>query len=86
MAGLRRVLDTELGDDYQLLIYDVTDQPQVAEDAKILVTPTLVREQPLPARRIIGDLSDAEKVFLGLDLRKADGKGGKEYERKTEAG
>ncbi|HEY6010944.1 MAG TPA: circadian clock KaiB family protein, partial [Nitrospirota bacterium] len=81
---LRRVLDNELGDDYQLLIYDVIDQPQIAEDAKILATPTLVREQPLPIRRIIGDLSDAEKVFRGLDIHTADGKGGKAYGSETE--
>jgi circadian clock protein KaiB len=86
IVNLRRVLDTELGDDYQLLIFDVIDQPQIAEDAKILATPTLIREQPLPVRRIIGDLSDAKKILLGLDLHKADGQGGKEHGRKTEAG
>ncbi len=76
IAGLRRVLDGELGDDYELSVYDVIEDPQRAEDAKILATPTLVKERPLPVRRIIGDLSDIEKVFLGLDLQRAASKGG----------
>jgi circadian clock protein KaiB len=45
------------------------ERPQLAEDEKILATPTVVKELPMPIRRIIGDLSDAEKVLLGLDLQ-----------------
>ena len=44
------------------------ERPQLAEDEKILATPTVVKELPPPIRRIIGDLSDSERVLLGLDL------------------
>jgi circadian clock protein KaiB len=49
-------------------VIDILDRPQRAEEEKILATPTVVKEKPAPARRIIGDLSDYEKVMLGLDL------------------
>lgn len=45
------------------------EHPQLAEDEKILATPTLIKELPPPLRRLIGDLSDTEKVLLGLDLQ-----------------
>lgn len=53
---------------YEVEVVDVLENPQMAEDAKIMATPTLVKELPLPMRKIIGDLSDSEKVLLGLDL------------------
>ncbi len=53
---------------YTLKIIDISKKPQLAEDEKILATPLLERKLPLPVRRIIGDLSDREKVVLGLDL------------------
>jgi circadian clock protein KaiB len=56
-------------DDYELVVIDVLERPQLAEDEKILATPMLVKELPMPIRRIIGDLSDTEKVLLGLDLQ-----------------
>jgi circadian clock protein KaiB len=49
-------------------VIDVIKQPQLAEDDKILATPTLIKILPPPVARIIGDLSDREKVLLGLDL------------------
>lgn len=51
-----------------LEIIDVLEQPQLAEDEKILATPTLIKRLPPPLRRVIGDLSDKEKVLLGLDV------------------
>ncbi len=68
IVNLRRILETELEGDYELLVYDALEQPRICEEDKILATPTLVKELPPPARWVIGDLSDAEKVFLGLDL------------------
>ena len=50
-------------------IIDVLENPQMAEDDRILATPTLIKQLPLPLRRIIGDLSDKEKVLLGLEVR-----------------
>ncbi len=68
VANLRRICEEELQGQYELVIIDVLERPQLAEDEKILATPTLVKELPVPIRRIIGDLSDSERVLLGLDL------------------
>lgn len=69
IANLRTICDRELAGKYDLKIIDVLEHPQLAEDEKILATPTLIKELPPPIRRLIGDLSDTEKVLLGLDLR-----------------
>lgn len=65
---LRKLCDEELHGEFELVIVDVLEHPQLAEDEKILATPTVVKTLPPPIRRIIGDLSDTEKVLLGLDL------------------
>lgn len=72
IANLRRICDEDLGGEYEMLIIDVLERPQLAEDEKILATPTLVKELPVPIRRIIGDLSDSDRVLLGLDLLPID--------------
>ena len=61
----------ELEGRYELEIVDVLEHPQRAEDEKILATPTLIKQLPPPLRRVIGDLSDKEKVLLGLEVRSA---------------
>lgn len=68
IATLQRICEEELGGKYKLQVIDVLEQPQLAEDEKILATPTLIKELPAPLRRIIGDMSDTEKVLLGLDV------------------
>ena len=68
ISNLHRIFEKELGAEYELSIIDVLERPQVAEDEKILATPTLIREYPPPVRRIIGDLSDTKQVLLGLEL------------------
>ena len=52
----------------ELTIVDVLERPQLAEDERIVATPTVIRRRPAPPRRLIGDLSDIGKVILGLDL------------------
>ncbi len=69
IANLRQVCETSLGDRYELVIIDILERPHLAEAQKILATPTLIREAPLPTRRIIGDLSDREKLLLALDIQ-----------------
>jgi circadian clock protein KaiB len=69
IANLRRICDQDLRGQYDLEIIDVLKDPQLAEDAKILATPTLIKDLPPPLRRVIGDLSDKEKVLLGLEVR-----------------
>lgn len=68
IANLRRICSVELRGEYELEVIDVLLRPQLAEDERILATPTLIRVLPPPLRRIIGDLSDTEQVVLGLDL------------------
>jgi circadian clock protein KaiB len=72
IANLRRICEQELQGDYELQIIDVLEHPQLAEDERILATPTLIKQLPPPLRRVIGDLSDSEKVLLGLELRPRD--------------
>lgn len=69
IANLERICEEQLGGEYELIIIDVLEDPQLAEDEKILATPTLIKQLPPPLRRVIGDLSDTEKVLLGLDVQ-----------------
>ena len=68
VANLRRICQEELEGRYELEIIDVLENPQAAEDEKILATPTLIKQLPPPLRRVIGDLSDKDKVLLGLEV------------------
>jgi circadian clock protein KaiB len=68
LKNLKKILDEDYKGVYSLKVIDVIKQPQLAEDDKILATPTLIKILPPPVARIIGDLSDREKVLLGLDL------------------
>jgi circadian clock protein KaiB len=68
LKNLENILDEDYKGVYSLKVIDVIKQPQLAEDDKILATPTLIKILPPPVARIIGDLSDREKVLLGLDL------------------
>lgn len=68
ISNLLRLCQNELGDKYQVEIIDVLEDPSKAEQEKILVTPTLIKQLPPPLQRIIGDLSNKEKVLFGLDV------------------
>lgn len=68
IGNLRRICDNELPGRYELRVIDVLEQPEEAEHAKVLATPTLIKQLPPPLRRVIGDLSDKEKLLLGLEI------------------
>ena len=68
MKDIQQICREQLKDAVKLEIIDVIEHPELAEHEKIIATPTVIRELPPPLRRIIGDLSNAEKVLLGLDL------------------
>ena len=68
LKTLRNILETEFRGVYALKVIDVLKNPQLAEEDKILATPTLAKILPPPVRRIIGYLSDRERVLIGLDL------------------
>jgi len=67
-AKLRSICDKHLSGPYVIDVVDILKDPELADAADIVATPTLIRRQPKPARRIIGDLSITEKVLSGLGL------------------
>ena len=68
-ANLKKLCEEHMGGDYHIEIIDLLQQPQLAKGDQILAIPTLVRKLPEPVRKIIGDLSNTERVLVGLDLR-----------------
>jgi circadian clock protein KaiB len=68
LQTLNNILEKEFQGVYALKVIDVLKNPQLAEEDKILATPTLAKILPPPVRKIIGDLSDRERVLIGLDL------------------
>lgn len=68
LKTLKTILEDEFQGVYALKVIDVLKNPQLAEEDKILATPTLAKILPPPVRKIIGDLSDRERVLIGLDL------------------
>jgi circadian clock protein KaiB len=69
IANLREIGETHLQGRYEIEIIDLLENPQLAQGDQILAVPTLVRRLPKPIKRIIGDLSNTERVLVGLDLR-----------------
>jgi circadian clock protein KaiB len=69
IENLQKVCDEELEGQCELEIIDIYQQPIFAKEGKIIAAPTLIKELPLPIRRFVGDLSDKDKLLLGLDLR-----------------
>ena len=67
--NLKRVCQEHLEGRYRIEVIDLLDNPQLAEGDQILAIPTLVRRLPTPLRKVIGDLSNTERVLVGLDLR-----------------
>jgi circadian clock protein KaiB len=69
MANLKRVCEEHLAGRYEIEVIDLLKNPQLAAGDQIIAIPTLVRKLPAPLKRIIGDLSNTEKVLVGLDVR-----------------
>jgi circadian clock protein KaiB len=67
--NLKHVCEEHLAGRYSIEVIDLLEKPQLARGDEIVAVPTLVRQLPQPIRRIIGDLSDTEKVLVGLQLR-----------------
>lgn len=68
VANIRAVCEENLKGRYELEVIDLYQQPSLAKGQKIIAAPTLIRRLPHPLRRLIGDMSQKEKVLLGLDL------------------
>lgn len=71
LTNLRKYCEEHLKGEYVIEIIDLLEQPQLAEGDQIFAIPTLVRKVPEPIRKIIGDLSNEEKVLVGLNIRPA---------------
>ena len=71
LQNLRRICDEHLAGKYEIEVIDLLKNPQLAAGDQILAIPTLVRKLPEPMKKIIGDLSNAERALVGLDLRRS---------------
>jgi circadian clock protein KaiB len=72
MANLKRICEDHLAGHYEIIVIDLLKNPKLAAGDQILAIPTLVRRLPAPLKRIIGDLSNTERVLVGLDIRPKD--------------
>jgi circadian clock protein KaiB len=68
--AIKAICEQHLQGRYELEVIDIYQRPALARDEQIIAAPTLVKKLPLPLRRLIGNLSDKERVLLGLDLRR----------------
>lgn len=71
-ANLKNICEEQLEGKYSIEVIDLLINPQLGSEDQILALPTLVRKLPVPVRKIIGDLSDTDRVLVGLDLLHAD--------------
>jgi len=69
IANVRKLCEEYLKGAYELKVIDIYQQPKLAAGEQIIATPTLIKQLPLPLRKLIGDMSDTEKFLIGIDLR-----------------
>src|ERR1700747_367703 len=74
ISNLKRICDEHVGSQYRVEVVDLLKNPKLARDHQILAIPTLVRSLPVPIHKIIGDLSDTDRVIVGLDIKAKAGK------------
>ena len=67
--NIKNICEEHLQGRYELEVIDLYQQPQLAKGEQIIASPTLIKKLPLPLRRVIGDMSNAERVLVGLDVR-----------------
>jgi circadian clock protein KaiB len=68
LVNLKKICEEHLAGLYRIEVVDLLEKPQLAHGDQILAIPTLIRKLPTPMRKIIGDLSNTERVLIGLDL------------------
>ncbi len=71
IRNIRKICDEQLKDRCDLQVIDIYKQPVLAKGEQIIATPTLIKKLPPPLRKFIGDLTNTERILLGLDLRRA---------------
>jgi len=72
LSNLKKICENQLKGCYRITVIDLVKQPHLAKGDQILAVPTVVRKLPKPVRTVIGDLSNADHLLVGLDLRPAD--------------
>ena len=68
-ANLKKICDEHLANRHSIQVIDLSKQPELAQNDQIVALPTLVRKLPTPIRRVIGDLSNLDRVLVGMDLK-----------------
>ena len=71
VVNIRKICEEHLEGRYDLEVIDISEHPTLAEGEQIIAAPTLIKKLPRPLRRFIGDMSQTERILLGLDLRQA---------------
>jgi len=69
LRNIKKIIQENFGDNYELEVIDIYQQPSLAKRDQIIAVPTLIKKLPAPLRRIIGDLSQEDRIILGLDLK-----------------
>ena len=72
VANIKEICENSLKNRYDLEVIDIYQQPVLMKGEQIIAAPTLVKKLPLPLRKFIGDMSDTERILVGLDLRPRD--------------
>ena len=72
IMNIKELCETHLQGRYELEVIDVYQQPELAKDAQIFAAPTLIKKLPPPLRKVIGNMSDLQRVLIGLDLQPKD--------------
>jgi circadian clock protein KaiB len=69
IANVQKLCEKHLAGSYELEVIDIYQQPTLAKGEQIIATPTLIKKLPLPLRKLIGDMSDTERLLVGIDLK-----------------
>jgi circadian clock protein KaiB len=71
IVNIRKICEEHLQGRYDLEVVDISQNPELAQGEQVIAAPTLIKKLPLPLRRFIGDMSQTERILVGLELRKA---------------